>query len=190
MPGCETFARSLGRPLPNGAPGPPVLRSFSEPYGMQAMRGDPRLAEKLDVANECHFLSISIVGWVVFWGGLALYEQPAPWEGTVTVFDWPEFEELQRTAQGTLYRTNQGYFGAASIKPTALWASFLLYHCISQSKEGGALPQLLPDGSFGTNPAKAYPPAFSRAIVKDITAAWKKKSKAQAIRRVYFFLVV
>ena len=144
------------------------------------MRADPKLAAKLDNANECHFFSISLVGWVVFHGGLALYEQPAPWEGTVTVFDFEEFEAMQAVAHGTLYRTNQGFFGARSVKPTALWANFLLHFSISHSKEGGALPQLLPDGQFGTTPAKAYPPAFSEAIVADINAAWKARARKKA----------
>ena len=147
-------------------------------------REDPRLAWKLDNASECHCLSISVVVRMVFHGGLGLYEQPAPWEGTLTVFDWAEFEEMQRQAQGTLYRTNQGDFGAPSIKPTALWANFLLFHCISHSREGGSLPQFLPDGGFGTTPAKAYPPAFSRAIVRDIVVAWESKSSAQAVELV------
>ena len=178
MPACDTFSRALGRPLPGGRPGPPVVRSFEEPYGIARKMEDPNIFSKVTEANECHLFAIAICGWVVMLGGLALYEQPEPWEGTVSVFDWQEFRDLQEQSGGDLYRTNQGCFGAPSIKPTALWASFLLSRCIDKRLIGGALPQVLASGEFGTSPAKAYPPAFSAAIVADLTAAWELRRQA------------
>ena len=188
MPKCASFSRARGRPLPDGTPGPPVVRSFEEPYGIQeVLARDPRLFEMVQADNDCHIFSIRLCKKVCRQGGICFYEQPDVWEGTVSVFDWREFAELQAQAQGRLFRTSQGDFGAPSVKPTALWSNAELEACISNTDRGAALPQLTEDGRFATGRSEEYPPLFCRAIVWDLVTAWDARSSAILAQQVHFF---
>ena len=99
-----------------------------------------------------------------------------------------EFEELQAQAQGRLFRTSQGDFGAPSVKPTALWSNSELEACISNTGRGAALPQLTEDGRFGTGRSEEYPPLFCRAIVWDLVTAWDARSSAILAQQVSILL--
>ena len=194
-PPCNTFSRARHN---TQFPGPKPLRSFAYPKGFPWLRQAD--AEKVEVANLLVLRSFEACILVTEAGGVFLIEHPEQLglAGNLvpaSIWDWAEFQQLQKRTGLQQAAIFQCEFGALTSKPTRLattvpdFESSPLGKFLGRPKldefgvYSGPLPKLCPhrshdhkligkakDGSWNTSPAAAYPPGLCRAIAELLTS--------------------
>ena len=186
-PPCRTFSASRAT-----RPGPPVLRDRQHIYGFpksqprreleprhyEQIRCDNLLAER--VAEACLLMHELGLGYAV--------EQPTPFNGAVTMFDFDSFGAL--LAQGAkLVRFDQCMHGGCTKKPTTIFygnsnfeslAATCSHPAVPQSRDDGSTysaphPSFVgrkkSDGSYATKDLAAYPGKLNCRLAASINAA-------------------
>eukprot|EP00435_Cladocopium_sp_Y103_P032292 s1431_g8.t1 len=180
-PPCNTWSRARAVKL-SDRPGPRVIRTPSEPWGLQTLRlGE---LEHIILGTVLHGFSLECLLALALHSGSGLIEHPRASEDEQAVSIWklPIVHMLLRIPQIRLIHLAQGLFGAPSPKPTSLLVLRLpeLEKCL----HGGMIAKDLPygvttgrdsSGNFNTAPLKEYPPGLCRAIaegfVKEFTTS-------------------
>lgn len=186
-PPCRTFSESR-----SAGPGPPVLRDQQYPYGFPKsqhrpgllpqhyvqIREDNLLAER--TAEACAIMQRA--------GRPFAVEQPTPFKGAVTMFQFESFEDLVRNGASFVY-FDQCMHGAPTKKPTTVLAgncdcSSLEAKCnhpyVTQTNEDGSTYQAphpsyvgkrRPDGTYCTSDLAAYPKQLNCALATVINSS-------------------
>ena len=171
-PPCETWSKAREVQLDSSDWGPRPLRSILEPWGFEELT----IREPHQLITGNALLGIAVMMFLAAWmsGTFALLEHPAEPGSTVAASIWrlevlKFITGLPRIQRVVIF---QGFFGAASPKPTTL----LLAHAVGDASAVFRRHQtrrLCPStvsigrnskGQFKTSALKAYPAALCGAI--------------------------
>ena len=167
-PPCETWSIARERLL-NGIQ--TIIRTAAQPWGKDGLR--PRALDQIFVANELLMTSLVLFVALLTSGGGAILEHPARPDSDKSCSIW-KLDIIKRVLLAPaveLEHIFQGPLGQKTPKPTHLLCLRQPHRqlCIRKMVKRGhstvACPQLLPDGSFGTSPLKAYPARMSAAML-------------------------
>eukprot|EP00435_Cladocopium_sp_Y103_P009245 s1408_g2.t1 len=171
-PPCNTWSRARAVKL-SDRPGPRIIRTPSEPWGLQTLRlGE---LEQILLGTVLLGFSLECLLALALHSGSGLIEHPraSDDEQAVSIWKLPIVHLLLQIPQIRLIHLAQGMFGAPSPKPTSLLVLRLpeLEKCL----HGGMIARDLPfglttgrdsSGNFNTAPLKEYPPGLCRAIAE------------------------
>eukprot|EP00438_Fugacium_kawagutii_P035148 Skav217728 [mRNA] locus=scaffold1282:35713:36369:+ [translate_table: standard] len=162
-PPCNTWSAARQHALAGGK-GPRVIGRGEAPWGL----GFLRRGELLQIIehNQLSGFSLESMATLVTTSGVGLLEHPAQPDDPSAASIWAQpILRLISDLPGTrLVRVNQGFHGAASMKPTDLLALNVpsLEKCLSEWKVTQMVPGHLSigqddQGRFRTTPLKEYP---------------------------------
>ena len=174
-PPCETWSRAREHQLTTGD-GPRPVRSGEQPEGLSQLS----LRELRQVLFGSQLLAVSAVLLTLCWihGICGVLEHPAepPRATSPSIWRLPIFRYLAKQTQVKKLTVMQGYYGAASAKPTTLMFTHPpvgLERIFQNSRTQETLPLKASigrqsDGSFATASLKTYP----RGLCSAIALAW------------------
>ena len=153
-PPCRTFSPARG-----SGPGPPVLRDVDYVYGYpksqswrrlehhhyERIREDNLLAER--TAEACAIMDS--------WGRGYAVEQPEPWGGAVSMFEFDSFKKL-RAAGGKLVHFHQCPYEAPCTKPIIIFHKIADCSSLELYCDHEAVWQTRNDGSYYMAPHPSY----------------------------------
>ena len=174
-PPCETWSRAREHQLTTGD-GPRPVRSADQPEGLSQLS----LRELRQVLFGSQLLAVAAVLLTLCWihGICGVLEHPAepPRAASPSIWKLPIFRYLAKQSQVKKLTIMQGYYGAASAKPTTLMFTHPpdgLERLFQNSRTQETLPLKASigrqsDGSFATAGLKTYP----RGLCSAIALAW------------------
>ena len=188
-PPCETWSRARGSLLPDGRPGPRVVRSMARPMGLLGLT----MKEHDQVAFGSRLLGIMLRLMVValFEGKTAILEHPAEDlnnHNQVCIWRLPVVQTLLRFDQCRRIRVLQGYYGAKSPKPTELLCMNVAENAEQLLLSGRTTP--LPKtisigkgehGEWLTTSLKEYPKDFCEVLAKVFLSSQHESTDPSAL---------
>ena len=170
-PPCETWSRAREHQLTTGD-GPRPVRSAEQPEGLSQLS----LREIRQVLSGSQLLAVAAVLLTLCWihGICGVLEHPAepPRAASPSIWKLAIFRYLAKQNQVKKLTIMQGYYGAASAKPTTLMFTHPpdgLERLFQDSRTQETLPLKASigrqsDGSFATAGLKTYPSGLCSAI--------------------------
>eukprot|EP00435_Cladocopium_sp_Y103_P041926 s1460_g11.t1 len=171
-PPCNTWSRARAVAL-SDRPGPRVIRTPSEPWGLQTLRlGE---LDQIILGTILLGFSLECLLALALHSGSGLIEHPRASDDDQAVSIWklPIVHLLLQIPHIRLIHLAQGLFGAPSPKPTSLMV--LRLPALEKCLHAGMIARELPfgvttgrddSGHFNTAPLKEYPPGLCRAIAE------------------------
>ena len=185
-PPCRSFSESR-----SAGPGPPVLRNQEYPYGFpKSQQRRELLPHHYEQIREDNLLAERTAEACAIMQGLGrpfAVEQPTPFKGAVTMFQFESFVALVRGG-AVLIHCDQCMHGAITKKPTTLLHgscdfSSLAASCnhpnVTQTREDGSTYQAPhpsyvgrrhPNGKYCTSDLAAYPGKLNCRLATIINA--------------------
>eukprot|EP00438_Fugacium_kawagutii_P010579 Skav233132 [mRNA] locus=scaffold792:175507:180444:- [translate_table: standard] len=171
-PPCNTWSQARKHELASGR-GPRVIRRSDAPWGLRSLKRKELL--QIIEGNQLMGFSLESMAMLATTAGVGVLEHPALPEDPSDASIWaqPILRCIADLPGMRLIRANQGYHGAASMKPTDLLT--LNIPCIERCLAQWAVTQRPPcfssigqdaHGRFKTAPLKEYPPSLCGGLAQ------------------------
>eukprot|EP00435_Cladocopium_sp_Y103_P048910 s1337_g14.t1 len=170
-PPCETWSKARAVQLADAAPGPRIVRTATQLWGLDCLR----IRELLQIllGNDLLTFAVMCLFRLARVSGVGIVEHPADpdTDDSASIWRLPVLAVLRQLPGIEVFTFCQGLMGAPTPKPTTLLGlnvptltTDLRRHCITKDLPQKTSIGRLGDGSWATSRLKEYPPALCLAL--------------------------